>query len=187
MPYENGYYYIPTSGVVEAGYINVAFGKSGYMGIWEARNGYYGAINTNSDMRPNGPGLSYHSGYSYSEWRGYMHTAPAITVALFQSERRCDVDTRATRYHWNGGYIAQSWQWGTTFLRSWFTMARGQRLDVLFDNNVGWGASWQTSERSIYSSRRGWIFRTFEATSTFRNVTGTYVQAGELISISNRS
>ena len=187
MPYENGYYYIDTGNPVWASLINFGFGRTGQMGIWEARNGYYGAINTNSDIRPGWPGLSYHNGYSYGEWRGYMHTAPAITVALFQRERRCDVDTRVTRYHWNGGYVTQSWQWGTTNLRSWFTMPRGQRLDVLFDNNVGWGAGWQISERGIYSNIRGWIFRTFEATSTFRNVTGTYAQAGELISIYNRS
>jgi hypothetical protein len=187
MPLENGYYYIDTGAQVESWEINAAFGRTGYMGIWEARNGYYGAINTNSDMRPNGPGLSYHSGYSYSEWRGYMHTAPAITVALFQTERRCDADTRVTRYYWNGGYVTQSWQWGTTSLRSWFRMPRGQRLDVLFDNNIGWGSSWTTAERSIYSNRRGYIFRTFEPARNFRNVTGTIVQAGETISISNRS
>ena len=187
MPLENGYYYIDTSVNVEAWEINSAFGRTGQMGIWEARNGYYGRINTNSDMRPNGPGLSTYNGYAYSEWRGYMHSAPAITIALFQRERRADVDTRVTRYHWNGGYVTQSWQWGTTNLRSWFTMPRGQRLDVLFDNNVGWGQGWRTSERGIYSNRRGWLFRVFEATSTFRNVTGTYVQAGETISIYNRS
>jgi hypothetical protein len=187
MPFENGVYYIDTGYPVWANLINYALGRSGYLGIWEARNGYYGAINTNSDMRPNGPGLSTFNGYAYSEWRGYMHGAPAIMVNLFQTERRADADTRVTRYHWNGAYVTQSWQWGTTTLRPWFRMPRGQRLDVLFDNNIGWGSSWTTAERSIYSNRRGYIFRTFEPARNFRNVTGTYAQAGEVLSISNRS
>ena len=187
MPVENGYYYIDTSVTVEAWEINAAFGRSGYMGIWEARNGRYGAINTNSDMRPNGPGLSTYNGYAYSEWRGYMHTTPAIRVALFQTERRADADTRVTRYHWENSYISQSWQWGTTTLRPWFYFPSQQRIDVYYDNSIGWGSSWTTADRRYYTNYRGYLVNVREPARNFRNYVGPYTISGEQITITNQS
>lgn len=112
---------------------------------------------------------------------------PVVRVNLFQRERYVDVDTRIWRFNYQGSDLGQSWQWGTTSLRPWVNMARGQRIDVYFDNSIGWGSSWRTSERAVYSSRRGWLLRVFERTSNFRNFTGTYTQAGEMLTIYNRA
>ncbi len=188
MPLENGYFYLTLSGQISNASINSAFGRVGsQIGIWEARNGYYGTINTWSGRYPTNGISKINNGYALSDWYGYGHRMPAVPINLFQAERFVDVDTRIWRFNYQGSDLGQSWQWGTTTLRPWVNMARGQRIDVYFDNNIGWGSSWRTSERSVYSSRRGWLLRVFERTSNFRNFTGTYTQAGEMLTIYNRA
>ena len=179
---------IPTS-YVTASLINSEFGRSGtsYFSLWDARNARYGSINTWSDQYPGGPGRNDNSGYAFSDWRGYDHYAIYARVELYQSERNADADTRVTRYHWNDQYISQSWQWGTTTLRPWFTAAKGQRIDVYFDNNVGWGSYWTTQRRSIYTNLRGYLLNVYEPAGYYRNWSGTYVLSNEFIRIYNQS
>ena len=178
---------IPTS-IVSASLINLEFsrGSTSYFSMWDARNRRYGSINTNSDQYPGGVGRNDYSGYAFSDWRGYNHYAVAARVNLTQVERRADADTRATRYHWQGSYVTQSWQWGTTTLRPWFTMPAGQRCDILYDNNISWGNPNQYGFRGYYSNIRGWLINTVERAGTFRNYTGPYTYSGEQITVYNQ-
>ena len=177
------------SGTINSGNINVELGKqySSYMSIWHARNGYYGGINSASERYPTNGISKVNSGYAYSDWYGYNHGAVNARLQLYQRESQSDVDTRATRYRYDGAYVSQSWQWGTTTLRPWFYMPQYQRVDIYFDNNVQWGSSWANSFRAVYSNQRGWLLYVNEATRTFRNFTGTTVNSNEYLTCYNRS
>lgn len=179
---------IPTS-IVSASLINLEFsrGSTSYFSMWDARNRRYGSINTNSDQYPGGVGRNTNSGYAFSDWRGYDHYAQSARLNLFQTERRADADTRVTRYHWENSYISQSWQWGTTTLRPWFYFPSQQRIDVYYDNSIGWGSSWTTADRRLYSNYRGYLLNVREPARNYRNWSGTYALSGEQFSVYNRS
>jgi len=161
-----------------------------YMSIWHARNGYYGAINTSADRRPTGVGQT-NSGYAYSDWRGYNHSASSAHIQLQQRESGNDVDTRITWYHWNNQYIGQRWEWGTInryYPNSWLGFEPyGRRYDVLFDNGISWGSQWNYNYRRIYSNQRGYLLNVYERANTFRNYTGLYTRSNEFIRIDNLS
>jgi hypothetical protein len=55
---------LPNGGQIAASDINAEFGRGGQMGMYEARNGYYGTINDASGPRPGGPSRSTNSGYA---------------------------------------------------------------------------------------------------------------------------
>jgi|TARA_B110000093_G_scaffold33962_1_gene34964 hypothetical protein len=175
------------SGQIAGGNINREFGKqySSYMSIWHARNGYYGGINSASERYPTNGISKVNSGYAYSDWYGYNHGAVRATIGIFQREGSADCDTRATRYRYDGAYVAQSWQWGTVKTSNWFTMPQYQRLDIYWDNNVGWGSSWSWNYRRIYSNQRGYILNVQDRVRDYRNTTGIYARSGESIQLQN--
>lgn len=177
------------SGTIAAGNINQEFGRnySSYMSIWNARNGSYGAINSQSARHPTNGISKTNNGYAFSDWYGYQHNARQAQIGLNQIERFVDADTRAWEFRYNGTALSQNWQWGTTNLRPWFYIPIGNRLDVYFDNNISWGSSWRTAFRGIYSNQRGWLLYVNETASTYRNFTGIYVQSSESITIYNQS
>ena len=177
------------SGQIAAGNINQEFSRaySSYMSIWHARNGYYGAINTASERHPTNGVSKANNGYAYSDWYGYDHRATQARFNLFQRERNADADTRAWRFRYDGADLGQSWQWGTTSLRPWFYMPKYQGVDVYFDNSIGWGSSWTTATRRIYSNQRGYLLNVREPARNYRNYSRVYAQSGEFISVYNQS
>ena len=177
------------SGTIAAGNINQEFGRaySTYMSIWHARNGYYGSINGNSERNPtNGIGKA-NNGYAYSDWYGYNHSATSARINLFQVERNADADTRVWRFRYDGADLGQSWQWGTTSLRPWFYIPQYQGFDVYFDNSIGWGSSWTTAFRAIYSNQRGYLLNVREPARNYRNYSRAYANSGEQFSVYNQS
>jgi len=177
---------ITTSGIVRASDINTEFrrGSRSYMSIWHARNGYYGTVNTRRDRNPLGVGQT-NSGYAYSDWRGYHHQASYAQIYLNQREADADVDTRVINYHWQGSYITQRWQWGTTNLRWIGNEPYGRRYNVLFDNNVQWGSAWALTTRRIYSNQRGYLLNVRERVRDFRFYDYFTTNNGENIYITN--
>jgi hypothetical protein len=180
---------ITSSGQITAGNIGSEFGRtySSYMSMWNARNGRYGAINSQSARYPTNGISKTNSGYAFSDWYGYRHNARNAAINLFQTESRADADTRAWEFRYNGTALGQSWQWGTTSIRGWLQIPFGNRIDVYFDNSISWGSSWTTAFRAIYSNQRGWLLYVNEAARTYRNYTNLFVQSSENISIYNRS
>ena len=177
------------SGTIAAGNINQEFGRaySSYMSIWDARNGRYGSINPQSARYPTNGISKANNGYAFSDWYGYRHDARSAEINLFQSERNADADTRVWEYRYNGTALGQSWQWGTTNIRGWLRIPYGNGLDVYFDNSIGWGSSWTTAFRAIYSNQRGWLLRVNEPARNYRNYSRLYVQSSENVSIYNQS
>ena len=177
------------SGQIAGGNINTEFGKqySSYMSIWHARNGYYGGINSQSARYPTNGISKTNSGYAFSDWYGYRHNARQAIIGLRQRESSADADTRAWQFRYDGTALGQNWQWGTTFLRTWFYIPIGNRLDVYFDNTISWGSSWTTQRRAIYSNQRGWLLNVYEPARNYRNYSGIYVQSSEQITIYNES
>ena len=180
---------ITLSGQISSGNISTEFGRaySSYMSIWNARNGRYGSINSQSARHPTNGISKTNSGYAWSDWYGYQHNARQAQIGLRQEERFVDADTRAWEFRYNGTALSQNWQWGTTNLRAWFYIPIGNRLDVYFDNNISWGSSWRPATRQIYSSQRGYLLNVRERASTYRNVSGIMVQSSEIITIYNQS
>jgi hypothetical protein len=177
------------SGTINSGNINVELGKqySSYMSIWHARNGYYGAINGQSERHPTNGVSKTNSGYAYSDWYGYRHNAVQANLNLYQRERYVDADTRAWRFRYDGQDLGQSWMYNTTFLRPWFYMPIGQRVDIYFDSVASWGSSWRSQYRRIYSNQRGYLLNVYERVTTYRNYSGLYPNSGEQITVTNDS
>ena len=180
---------ITLSGQIAAGNIGSEFGRaySSYMSMWNARNGRYGAINSQSARYPTNGISKTNSGYAFSDWYGYRHNARQASIGLKQQERFVDADTRAWEFRYNGTALGQNWQWGTTSIRNWFYVPIGNRVDVYFDNSIGWGSSWRSQRRAIYSNQRGYLLNVTERASTYRNYSGIYVQSSEQITIFNES
>tara|TARA_B110000091_G_scaffold71313_1_gene78652 strand:- start:445 stop:993 length:549 start_codon:yes stop_codon:yes gene_type:complete len=177
------------SGQITAGNIGRELGKtySSYMSMWNARNGRYGSINSQSERNPLNGISKTNSGYAFSDWYGYMHNARQGQLRLKQRELYADADTRVWRFRYDGQDLGQSWQWGTTSLNPWFYMPVGQRATVLFDNGISWGNSWQTADRRIYSNQRGYLLNVREPARTFRYYQSVYIQSSEIVSITNMS
>jgi len=180
---------ITLSGQIAAGNIGSEFGRtySSYMSMWNARNGRYGSINSQSARYPTNGISKTNSGYAFSDWYGYRHNARQASIGLKQVERLVDADTRAWEFRYNGTALGQNWQWGTTSIRNWFYVPIGNRVDVYFDNNISWGSSWRSQRRAIYSNQRGYLLNVTERASTYRNYSGIYVQSSESITIFNES
>ena len=104
---------LPNGGQIAASQINAEFGRGGQMGMFEARNGYYGAINDASGPRPGGPSRNTNSGYAYSDWWGYQHNAQYSPIYLYIIENSADADVRVRRYWFNGDWVCKNW---TNFL-----------------------------------------------------------------------
>jgi hypothetical protein len=180
---------ITLSGQIRSGDINREFGRvfSSYMSMWDARNGRYGSINRQSARNPLNGISKANNGYAFSDWYGYDHSAQQASIGLKQQERYVDADTRAWEFRYDGTALAQNWQWGTTSIRNWFYVPIGNRVDVYFDNSIGWGSSWTTADRRIYSNQRGYLLNVREPARTYRNYSGIYVQSSEQITIFNNS
>jgi hypothetical protein len=88
---------ISTSGPVSASTINTELGRasSSNLSIDAAENGSYGAINQNSATRPSSSNPA-----SYSEWRGYNHSAqPAQLPAPQNLQKTSSTNTSITFTH----------------------------------------------------------------------------------------
>ena len=90
------------SGQISTGNINRELGKqySSYMSLWNARNGRYGSINTQSARYPTNGISKTNSGYAFSDWYGYNHSARQASIGLKQVERFVDADTRAWEFRY---------------------------------------------------------------------------------------
>jgi len=95
---------ITLSGQIAAGNIGSEFGRtySSYMSMWNARNGRYGSINSQSARYPTNGISKTNSGYAFSDWYGYRHNARQASIGLKQVERLVDADTRAWEFRYNG-------------------------------------------------------------------------------------
>ena len=101
-------------GQVAASDINAEFGRGGTMGIYEARNGYYGGINDRSGYRPTANGQS---GYAYYHWRGYNGYASRPYLYCFLQESAVDVNMRFYLYNvYGGNYLSEAWFYGNRTL-----------------------------------------------------------------------
>jgi hypothetical protein len=151
-------------GQVAASDINAEFGRGGQMGIWEARNGYYGGINDASGYRPTANGQS---GYAYSEWRGYFGGASRPYVYIFKYESQASCSIRLYKYNVYGG---ADWaeRWYFYNIGPWHDASGGgdgnngaaagvrtsENVTFLW-NHFGWGNYWKTTYKAAYSIYRG--------------------------------
>ena len=151
-------------GQVAASDINSEFGRGGEMGIWEARNGYYGGINDASGYRPTANGQS---GYAFSEWRGYFHGASRPYVYIFKYEAEASCSIRLYKYNVYGG---ADWaeRWYFYNIGPWHDASgggdgnngaaagvrTGENVTFLW-NHFGWGNYWRNTYKAAYSIYRG--------------------------------
>ena len=142
--------------------INTELNRGGEMAIWQARNGYYGAINDSSGYRPFANGQS---GYEYNDWWGYTHSASRPYVYIFKYEANASCSIRL--YKWNP-YGSAEWseRWYFYNTGPW-TDASGaapgvdpaaparmdDRITFLW-NHFGWGNPWQPTYKAVYSPIR---------------------------------
>jgi hypothetical protein len=176
---------LPIGGQIAASDINAEFGRGGQMGMFEARNGYYGGINDASSRRPFGDmvGGKTNNGYAYSDWWGYQHNAQYSNVYQALYEGSADADTCVRRWNFQYEYIADAWAWYNQW--SYAHQARaGDQLYAYYDGNVGWGWGGVRSLHGVYSTYRGWLHYYLESTFTYREVFWTAV-SGETIYVYN--
>jgi hypothetical protein len=182
---------LPNGGQIAASDINSEFGRPYYyqMGMYEARNGYYGTINDASGPRPGGPSRSTNSGYAYSDWWGYQHNASCSPIYIYISDYSCDADARLQRYWFDGSWVGEWWGWapgwGDSRGNGVYTYARvGDQCYAWFDANVDWGYYWCSCYKSVYSNYRGYLLYVYEYQAYGRNFGWTTI-SGETISIDN--
>jgi hypothetical protein len=108
------------------------------VGIYEARNGIYAAINNNSSYRPTANGQS---GYAFSHWYGYDKDAVRPRIFLRQSEAYNDTNSRLQLRDVYGNNYYDNWYF-------WCTPGGhdGSGCDTSFLN---WGAYTGQTIRSI--------------------------------------
>jgi hypothetical protein len=178
---------LPIGGQIAASDINAEFGRGGQMGMFEARNGYYGGINDASSRRPFGDyvGGKTNNGYAYSDWWGYQHNASYSNVYQSLYEGSADADTCVRRWNFQYDYIADAWAWYNQW--SYAHQARaGDQLYSYYDGNVGWGWGGVRSLHGVYSTYRGWLLLVYESTFTYREFFWTAV-SGETIYVYNET
>jgi hypothetical protein len=178
---------LPIGGQIAASDINAEFGRGGQMGMFEARNGYYGGINDASSRRPFGDyvGAKTNNGYAYSDWWGYQHNASYSNVYQSLYEGSADADTAVRRWNFQYDYISDAWAFSNQW--SYAHQARaGDQLYAYFDGNVGWGWGGVRSLHGVYSTYRGWLHLYYESTFTYREVYWTAV-SGETIYVYNET
>jgi hypothetical protein len=182
---------LPNGGQIAASDINYELRGWYYyqMGMFEARNGYYGAINDASGPRPGGPGRNTNSGYAYSDWWGYQHNASYSPIYLYIIENSADADVRVRRYWFNGDWVGEWWAWATDWGDSRgngvYTYARvGDQCNAWFDANVDWGNGWANCYKNVYSNYRGYLGYYYEPQFVGRQINWTTI-SGETISVDN--
>lgn len=178
---------LPIGGQIAASDINSEFGRPYYyqIGMYEARNGWYGGINDASSRRPYGDyvGGKTNSGYAYSDWWGYCHGCSYVNVYQALYEGSADADTCVRRWNFQYEYIADAWAWYNQW--SYAHQARaGDQLYAYYDGNVSWGWGGVTSLHGVYSTYRGWLHLIYEPTYVTREVFWT-ASSGETIYVYN--
>ena len=150
-------------GTIAASDINTEFNRGGYFSIWDARNGNYGGINDASSYRPTANGQS---GYAFSHWWGYTHSASRPYVYIYKHEADASCSIRLYKYN---VYGAAEWseRWYFYNTGPW-TDASGaapgvdpaaparmdDRLTILW-NHFGWGNPNRRTQKVAYSNVRG--------------------------------
>jgi hypothetical protein len=156
---------LPIGGEISAGQINNEFGRGfgSYFDIWTARNGGYGGINDASGYRPTAAG----SGYAFSDWWGYFHSASRPYVYIFKYEGGGSCSIRLYKFNVYGG---ADWaeRWYFYNIGPWHDASGGgdgnngpaagvrtnERITFLW-NHFGWGNPWQNTYKAVYSPFRG--------------------------------
>jgi len=152
-------------GTIAASDINTEFNRGGYFTIWDARNGSYGGINDASSYRPTANGQS---GYAFSHWWGYTHSASRPRVFIHKYEANASCSIRLYKYN---VYGAAEWS------ERWYFYNTGPWTDasgaapglgpaelVRMDDRItfywytfGWGNMSQRTFKAVYSNVRGYI------------------------------
>jgi len=177
---------ITNGGEISMRNINDEFGRGGAsIGIFEARNGYYGGVRDASGRNPlvsNRGGAAYYSGYALSDWYGFDNGAQYVNVYRYLRESSTDTDMRVR--HWNayGQYITETWNWSTNNYDEYaFAMKAWDYLDVYFDEYISWGSYWDYAEKYVYSNYRGYLFYRYEPIGYYAFMDRVLVISGETI------
>ena len=171
-------------GQVAASDINSELGRPYYytMGIYEARNGYYGGINDRSGYRPYANGQS---GYAYSDWRGYNGSASRPYLYCFLQESAVDVNMRFYLYNvYGGNYLSEAWFFGSVgpwveVADNWgVTLRAGDTVNVYW-HWFGWGYYYEYIYVAIYSTYYGNIYYQGCTPAGYDYIYQNTIQSGE--------
>ena len=145
-------------GQIAASDINTEFNRGGYFSIWDARNGYYGGINDASSYRPTANGQS---GYAYSHWWGYTHSASRPYVYIYKYEANASCSIRLYKYNVYGGadwseqwYFYNTGPWTNASDVTGVPARMDDRLTILW-NHFNWGDPNRNTYKVAYSNVRG--------------------------------
>lgn len=175
---------LPSSGTIRASQINTEFGRSSSasMSIYSARNGNYGAINQASGLRPTANGKS---GYQWSHWYGYNHSASYPIIYVYENEPTADTNMRFHAYdNYGNNYLSDFWYFYNT---SGTNLASDSGTTIRANDQInctwiwfGWGDPNTYTYKRVYSYSRGYLYIGDGATSTQVDTT-FYPQSGESI------
>lgn len=176
---------LPSSGTISASQINTEFGRSSSAGmsIYSARNGSYGAINNASGLRPTANGKS---GYQWSHWYGYNHSASYPTVYIYESEPTADTNIRIYAYdNYGSNYISDRWY----YYAGYWNLASDAGVTIRANDQIdaywawfGWGDPNTYTYKRVYSYSRGYLYVGDGATSSGVGTT-FYPQSGETVEV----
>jgi hypothetical protein len=173
---------LPSSGTISASQINTEFGRSASsnMSINAARNGSYGAINNASGKRPTANGQT---GYSWSNWYSYNHSASFPIIYVYESEPTADTNMRFfANDNYGVNYLSDFWYFFST---SGTNVATDSGTTIRENDQIGvswiwfgWGDPNTYTYKRVYSYSRGYLFIGDGPTSTQVD-TVFYPQSGE--------
>jgi hypothetical protein len=155
------------------------------VGIYEARNGYYGGVRDASGRNPNisnRNGGAYYNGYALSDWYGFDNGANYCNIYGYLRESWTDTDMRIRTWNAYGAYIQESWFWSTNNYDQYaFSTRAWDQLDVYFDNYISWGSYWDYAEKYVYSYIRGYVFYVYEPVGYYEFYSMGYLYSGETV------
>jgi hypothetical protein len=153
---------LPSSGTISASQINTEFGRSASsnMSINAARNGSYGAINNASGKRPTANGQT---GYSWSNWYSYNHSASFPIIYVYLNEPTVDTNMRFfANDNYGNRYLSDFWYFFST---SGTNLASDSGTTIRENDEIGITWFWfgagdpnVYTYKRIYSYSRGFLF-----------------------------
>jgi hypothetical protein len=173
---------LPSSGQIAASQINTELGRSASAGIsiYAARNGLYVAINEASGKRPTANGQS---GYAWSHWYSYNHSAAYPIIYVYENEPTADTNMRFyANDNYGNRYLSDFWYFYNT---SGTNVATDSGTTIRVNDEIGvswiwfgWGDPNTYTYKRVYSYSRGFLFIGDGPTSTQVD-TVFYPQSGE--------
>jgi hypothetical protein len=159
---------ITNSGQISMYDINNEFRYPYYqIGMYEARNGYYGGVRDASGRNPlisNRNGGAYYSGYALSDWYGFDNGASYPYVYCYLQENGVDVNMRFYFYNAYGATnLSEAWFFGSTgpwtdVGANWGAPMRAWDDCYVYWHWFGWGYYYESIFVAIYSTWYGYIY-----------------------------